>query len=108
DKDKGKSWEVAAVAEGAAFAAPAEPGSVALLTGDLDNNGGLDLVASTPNETRVWLSDTEGKFQLRPALPPRVSAIVDLTHDGRVDLLALSDDGKPSRLVNHGTTAYHW
>jgi len=108
DRDKGKSWDVAPVAAGPAFTPPPEPGSAVLLAADLDNNGGLDLVASTPKETLVWLSDSEGKFQPRPALPPRVAAAVDLTDDGRLDLLALSDDGKPVRLTNRGTKEYHW
>src|SRR5262249_6692364 len=70
------------------------------------NNGGLDLIASTPKEKRVWLRG-ESEFQLLPVLPPRVTATVDLTHDGRLDLLALADAGQPLRLINHGTRAHH-
>src|SRR5205085_11104383 len=105
---EGKSWQVAAVPEGPAFAMAPEPGSASLLTADLDNNGGRDLVAATPKGTRIWLSDEEGKFQLRPALPPRVAQAVDLTRDGRLDLLALSDAGQPVRLTNRGAKPYHW
>jgi hypothetical protein len=108
DKDKGKALEVAPVAEGPAFAAATQPGTAVLLAADLDNNGGLDLVASTPAETRAWLSDTDSKFHPGPTAPPRVTAAVDLTHSGRLDLLALSDDGQPVRLTNRGTKDYHW
>ena len=61
-----------------------------------------------PDAIAAISRDTEGKFQLRPALPPRVAAAVDLTDDGRLDLLALSDAGQPVQLTNRGTKAYHW
>src|SRR5206468_160861 len=102
-------WDVAELARWSDFPAGQEPGSFRLLTADLDNNGGLDLIAAGPAETRVWLSDEQGKFA--PQGPPtaeKTFAAVDLTQDGRLDLLALSEAGQPARRVNRGKKAYHW
>jgi len=49
------------------------------------------------------------KFQALPlTLPGGVIAAVDLYRKGRLDLLAISDEGQPVRLVNRGSKAYHW
>ena len=80
-----------------------------LLVADLDNNGALDLIASIPAEGRVWLSDVQGAFHpLDNPLPGLVFAVSELTGDGRLDLLGLSETGQPLRLVNQGTTDYSW
>jgi hypothetical protein len=129
DREKGKSWEVGKVVQGPALPAGSEPGSAVLLISDLDNNGGLDLIVSDSKATHVWLSSNDinpkrqrdssvmsrvdvaevKKFQALPlTLPGGVIASVDLNHQGRLDLLAMSDDGRPVRLVNRGSKAYHW
>ena len=49
------------------------------------------------------------QFQPLPAkVAESVFAAADLDGDGRVDLLGLSADGRPQRLRNAGTKAYHW
>ena len=80
-----------------------------LLMADLDNNGGLDLIVSTPAAGRVWLSDAQGHFRLlSQPLPGRMFAVAELTGDGKLDLLGLSETGQPLRLVNQGTKDYFW
>ena len=60
-------------------------------------------------ERRVWLSDEKGKFAPQgPPIAEKVFALVDLTPDGRLDLLALSDAGQPVQRVNRGRKNYHW
>jgi Tfp pilus assembly protein PilF len=109
DRDKGKAWEVAEVARWPDFPANPEPGSFRLFFADLDNNGGLDLVACGPKGTRVWMRDPQGKLQLLSASPEaKVFAAVDWTGNGRLDLLGLSRAGQPVRLVNRGTKNYSW
>ena len=73
-----------------------------LLIADLDNNGALDLISGK----RAWLSSESGFQPL--ALPERVSDITDITGDGRLDLLGVTENGRPLRLLNRGTKAYHW
>ena len=41
-------------------------------------------------------------------LPGRIFAVAELSGDGRLDLLGLSETGQPLRLVNQGTTDYFW
>jgi tetratricopeptide (TPR) repeat protein len=80
-----------------------------LLVADLDNNGGFDLIVSLPAAGRVWLSDARGTFQLLDhPLPGRIFSVAELTGDGRLDLLGLSETGEPLRLVNRGTKDYSW
>src|SRR5258706_13891548 len=80
-----------------------------LLVPHLDTNGGLDLIASGPTGGRIWLNDTQGKFRpLDKPLPGHIFAAVELTGDGRLDLLGLSPTGQPLRLVNQGTKDYFW
>lgn len=88
--------------------APAS-GSVRLLWGDLDNNGGLDLVASGPKSTQVWLLDEQRVLQPLGTQPEaQVFGLEDLNEDGRLDLVGLAPDQKPVRLLNQGKKAYHW
>lgn len=82
---------------------------VRLFTADMDNNGQLDLILSGGVDGGYWLGDTEGAWRHK-ALPNgvRVFEISDLTGDGRLDLLGLSEDGRPQLLVNRGKRTYHW
>ncbi len=109
DRDKGKSWEMVEMMRWSDIPADAEPGSVRLLVGDLDNNGGFDLIAAGSQSGRAWLSGEDGKFKaLEAALPGRVFALADLTGKGRLDPLAVSEEGKAVRLANRGTHDYRW
>ncbi len=85
---------------------PAGADSTRLLGGDLDNNGDLDLVASTPAGSRVWLAGAGGLRPL-PPLADRVTDVADLGGSGRLDLLGASPRGTVVWLANRGTTDYY-
>jgi tetratricopeptide (TPR) repeat protein len=109
DRNRGQTWTTAEVGTWPEFPTASEPGSVQLIAADLDNNGGLDLLAASPRGTRVWLNEAPGKYTPLPAaVAGRVFAAEDVTGNGRLDLLGLSDDGKPVRLANRGGRDYHW
>ena len=124
DKNEGQDWETAEVARLSNAPDYLHQGSVRLRVGDLDNNGGLDLlfVSSTPVRADnncpphcgagalVWLSDEKGSFRsLDNAVgSPRVFDSADLNGDGRLDLLGLSSEGTPVLAINHGRKNYHW
>ncbi len=80
--------------------------STRLFVADLDNNGDVDLVASTPEGARAWLSTAAG---LRP-LPPidvQITGVADISGEGRLDLIGVSSDGQSWWLANRGTMDYY-
>jgi cytochrome c-type biogenesis protein CcmH/NrfG len=124
DNDQGAGWAQSEVVKSPT--APALPiaGQWRLRVADLDNNGGLDLMAyssakavgekgcTPPCEPGavVWLSDGSGAFTLitDPVWHERVFDIADVNNDGRLDLLGLSGEGQPRQAINKGTRSYHW
>ena len=85
----------------------APAGSYRLFIADLDNNGGLDMVGSSPTGTQVWLSDDVGT--LRPHAEPDLDtfSLADLSDDGLLDLVGLRD-GQPVAMIGQSPRGYHW
>lgn len=109
DRDEGQSWQLAEVVRRSQEPASGKPGEAVLFTADLDNNGGLDVIASGPGKTRVWLDDGSGGFRPLDAAPALFTlAASDLNGDGRLDLAGLSADGQSARALTGGKKAYHW
>ncbi len=97
------------------------PGNAALTLCDLDNNGALDIVASTPSETRIWLADDKNGFApCGPALSGMALTTVleasgtepgrntKSANSGRPDLFGLSSAHQAIRFANTGKLNYHW
>ena len=109
DKNHGKDWDIAEIARWTQPAGDLAPGSARLMVADLDNNGGLDLIASTRTGAQVWLcTDTNALVALTAPVPAAVFAVADLDGKGRIDLIGLSATGEPVRLANKGTKSYNW
>ncbi len=106
---EGNAWRLVEITQWPSFPQGIPVASARLLTADVDNNGGLDLIASIPAAGRVWLGDAQGEFRpLNKPLPGLMFSAIELTGDGKLDLLGLSETGQPIRLVNQGTKNYFW
>lgn len=128
DKSEGQDWESAKIAS---FENVSLYGhrDFYLHVMDLDNNGANDLLLTFSDSPLgknapggiVWLSNEENKFSLLqnrnppPGIqdaywigPQFVFQPSDLSEDGRLDLIGLSNDGQPVQAINHGTKNYHW
>ncbi|PWT87304.1 MAG: hypothetical protein C5B55_14975, partial [Blastocatellia bacterium] len=116
DKDA-QTWDVATIASLSDISKFGDK-HLNLLALDLDNNGANDLLITRDGDTAnpqisgayIWLSDKDKKFN---SLSSNIGSDVvmsaaDVTGDGRIDLLALSQNGEPLEKVNHGTKNYHW
>ncbi len=101
---KNGRWEFSELVNTKGYEDPAR-----LFLADIDNNGQLDLVVGGRVRGGYWLGDAEGSWRYN-ALPDglRIFGISDMTRDGRLDLLGLSDAGRPQILVNRGKRDYHW
>ena len=100
----GHAWTAEFVAPWDEYSAAAQ-----LHVADLDNNGGVDLIVSTPEEATVWLQDDNYEFR---ALPQRAAAhvfgISAIRDAGQMDLIGLDGNGQPVRVAIYNTIHYHW
>ena len=99
-------WAVADLARW--NAAPAD-GSARLRWADLDNNGGLDLIATGSGGSQIWLADAQDTLVPLPsAVDGRALSVDEADDTGRLDLVGLSTAGRPVRLVNQSRKDYGW
>lgn len=83
-------------------------GNVFLSVADIDNNGGVDVIASTDYETAVWLRGAADDWSPLVAPPDvRVTAVVDVNDDGLLDLVGLNHEGGRVGL-NRSQAGYGW
>ena len=99
-------WTSASLLSWDAPLADRSVGDARLFTGDVDNNGALDLVASTPDAGQVWLHGASGYYASDADLAAHVFGVADVQDRGRLDLVALTDDGTALRLAGQGTKDY--
>jgi tetratricopeptide (TPR) repeat protein len=102
-----RGWSEESLATWPELSRGAAPGTARLILADLDNNGGLDLVASGPAGTGIWLAGEDRALRrLGIAVDAEVWSILDLSGDGQLDLVGLSA-GRPVRLTGRSTRGYH-
>lgn len=99
------SWQAEPYIDG--WTASLEPGSVDLFAAELDNNGTMDLILSSTEQTHVWLGDEKrNPVKLEKQLPGNVYSVFDVDGDEKLDLLGISDDLSPFHLKNRSTKEY--
>lgn len=109
DKADGTVLETAEIAHWRGAPPDLKAGTAALFAADFDNNGGLDLLASTRTGAHVWLCDEKNALtDLTAPLTGSLFGISDLNGDGRLDLLGITPDGKAAQFVNRGDKKYGW
>ncbi len=78
-----------------------------LFSADLDNNGALDLILSTPGNTYLWLgNENREPVQYEETLPGGIVNIFDVDGNERLDLLGIDENLIPFQLRNEGTKNY--
>ncbi|HKP13641.1 MAG TPA: FG-GAP-like repeat-containing protein [Blastocatellia bacterium] len=110
DKSEGRDWQTAELCRWANAASQPASQAARLLIADLDNNGSLDVLVSGALDGAIWLGDERGRLQpLATSLPlARIFAAADVTDDGSLDLLGVSQSGAAVRLVSRPQRDYHW
>lgn len=81
--------------------------SANLFSADVDNNGALDLILSTPEQTFLWLgNENHEPLQYEEILPGGIVNLFDVNGNERLDLLGIDQDLTPFQLKNEGTKNY--
>ncbi|MEX0771513.1 MAG: FG-GAP-like repeat-containing protein [Balneolaceae bacterium] len=100
-------WTSQSVVRSEASGELLEPATSRLFSHDFDNNGRLDLMVSSETGSRIWLGDNRDRYiRLEQPLPGKVYSVFDLNGNERLDLLGISADEGPFRLINTGTKDY--
>ncbi|HEY6491516.1 MAG: FG-GAP-like repeat-containing protein [Terracidiphilus sp.] len=110
--DEGGKWAISTLS-GVTIPANLLGADLRIITADFDNNGAIDLLASsaaTAQEPVLWLQGDDRKFQRLPKNLEAGSSLAtaDLAGHGRLDLLAVSSTGDAIGALNQGTRNYHW
>ncbi len=83
--------------------------SAQILTGDLDNNGGVDLVVTEAGQSHILLQDQDYAFYSHgDPVDLEAYALSATRFAGRLDLIGLGADRQPTRLGILTTKGYHW
>jgi cytochrome c-type biogenesis protein CcmH/NrfG len=100
-----KEWKEETLVEsgGESFTA----GGVHLLSGDIDNNGALDLILTTRERSVLWLGDENRRpVRYESDLPGGITSLFDVDGNERLDILGIDGDHRPFFLKNEGTKIY--
>ena len=80
-----------------------------LLTGDLDNNGGVDLVVTAQGQSHIFLQGQDYVFYPHGGpVDLETYAISATRFAGRLDMVGLDSDRQPTRYGVITTKPYHW
>ena len=86
-----------------------QPAGTQLLVGDLDNNGGLDLVLSSRNISRILLQDQDQEFySYGDPIALETYALSATRYAGQLELIGLNNDRQPIRHGVATTKKYQW
>jgi len=81
--------------------------AIHLFSADVDNNGALDIILSTPKQTFLWLGNENREPLLyEETLPGGIVNIFDVNGNERLDLLGIDQNLIPFQLKNEGTKNY--
>ncbi|MXZ17180.1 MAG: hypothetical protein F4069_10535 [Rhodothermaceae bacterium] len=91
------------------FEAALHAAGAQLLTGDLDNNGGTDIVVSTMGQSQILLQDHDYAFYSYGATVDLETYALSATRfAGQLDIVGLSADRRPMRYGILTSKGYHW
>ncbi len=80
-----------------------------LLTGDLDNNGGIDIVVTTRGQSQILLQDHDYAFYpYEASVDLETYALSATRFAGQLEMVGLSADRRPMRYGIVTSKGYHW
>lgn len=104
DQNNGEDWTLVDL-----FRINEQLENPSLLVADADNNGANDILISNAGVTQIFLAGKDGKFS--PAnnkIKARISSVAETNGDGKLDLIGIDGEGKPTVFQNKSEKDYHW
>ncbi|MEO6724111.1 MAG: FG-GAP-like repeat-containing protein, partial [Blastocatellia bacterium] len=86
---------------------PPPVGTAPAFASDFDNNGELDVILSGYYGWEFFHKSFTEQHEQRIRGKARVLAVADMTSDGKLDLLGLTETGQPVEVINRATKNYH-
>jgi tetratricopeptide (TPR) repeat protein len=114
DKNNGRDWETQQIPLTEEEICPrAEAGNtircqIKLSVQDFDNNGANDILLSNEKEAQLFLGGKETKFSPLNKINAQISSFAETNGDGRLDLIGINAEGKPTIYLNQSAKKYNF
>lgn len=110
DKNNGKEWETQQITLTGNEMCPQNVRCLnKLIVQDFDNNGANDILFSANKQAQILLAGKDAKFSLLSnKINAEISSFTETNSDGKLDLIGIDTDGKPTVFQNKSERNYRW
>jgi tetratricopeptide (TPR) repeat protein len=83
-------------------------GKCSIILADFDNNGANDILLVNAQETQIILSGQNSSLVPLNKIKGLISTFAETNGDGKLDLIGVDAEGKPTVFQNNSAKNYHW
>jgi Flp pilus assembly protein TadD len=110
DKNNGNDFEVDEIYKATYCRAGGDltVGKCSIRLADLDNNGANDVLEVNAQVSQIVMTGKNTALSPLNKINAQISSVAEMNGDGKLDLIGIDADGKPTVFQNKSEKNYHW